>query len=238
MNHFHFDNIPFSIGDDSTPDYYEPDNNFDSLFDISKRYDIRVNIFGEDHTPDELVQSNQTSPLNALEDEKMIDEEQFHYVVLPPVKIELDAETPKKERIAETGENQEDYSKIPEINTKALQSLLEKVMRGYEPNDQELQELADIEKIVLQGIQEKKFSTDEERNNKGKRIEEKQKLFFKAAFKYSENKYFNSLVKSDDNKKKRIKKRQLDQREFYEFYFGESAQRNRCDLSNFFHPNK
>ena len=129
----------------------------------------------------------------------------------------------------------EEISNILQSDNFRLKNLIEKLLQGCEPNDQELQELNDIEKNIFMSIKEKKLFTDEERNNKGKRAEEKQKLFFKSVLKHTESFFFLNLAKRN---KKKLKKREKDQKEFYRYYFLETANRLNIDISNFYHPNK
>lgn len=214
---------PFPLGDDVENSFLEQESDLQKVIGANKE---EQNFCDFGTTPDEFIQSSYETP----EDEKMIDETDTKG--LPQAKCDLMEIETKKERIDDIEEENND---VPTINGPALHKIIEKVMSGQEPNDQELQELSDVEKALLQSIKEKKACTDEERPNKGKRVEEKQKLFFKAAIKYAEKKYFSSFIK---NSKKKVKKRQLDQQGFYENYFAETAKRNKCDISNFYHPNK
>eukprot|EP00331_Platyophrya_macrostoma_P024038 CAMPEP_0176448014 /NCGR_PEP_ID=MMETSP0127-20121128/25474_1 /TAXON_ID=938130 /ORGANISM="Platyophrya macrostoma, Strain WH" /LENGTH=352 /DNA_ID=CAMNT_0017834769 /DNA_START=42 /DNA_END=1101 /DNA_ORIENTATION=+ len=216
-------NTPYPLGDDVENAYPQPDSDIQKVVgsNLEDHY-----FFKSGGTPDEFIQSSFETP----EDEKMMEE--ADYRDLPQAKLEMMEIETKKERYDEI---EEEYNEFPSINASALHKLIEKVLQGQEPIDQELQELSDVEKALLQSIKEKKACTDEERPNKRKRVEEKQKLFFKATLKYSEKKYFSSAIK---NSKKKVKKRQLDQQGFYETYFAETAKRNKCDITNFYHPNK
>ena len=129
----------------------------------------------------------------------------------------------------------EEISSILQSDNSRLKNLIEKLFQGGEPNDQELQELNDIEKNIFMSIKEKKLCTDEERNNKGKRTEEKQKLFFKGVLKSFEIIFFENISKYN---KKKLKKKERDQKEFYNHYFLETAKKLNIDISNFYHPNK
>jgi len=113
---------------------------------------------------------------------------------------------------------------------------------GIEPNDQQLQQLNDIELSFFMGIKEKKQINDEERNQKNdssriktKRVEEKQKMIFKKAFKHIETSFYTQ------NKKKvtkRIPKKEKNHMQFYEHYFGMIARKKGINISNFLHPQK
>ena len=224
----HFDEIPNVFGGDIDSFCPPPlESDYSRLIDlISNQEAAHKSNFIFKGAPTGLNLPNWG---HGFEDEKITEEPSLGSLIL--AKTEMEIEPPDRE----TDEAKTDYFEVPQVNTIALRSLIDKALRGFESTFQELKELNEIEKIILQSIIEKKSFQHEEKVNKGKRVEEKQKLFFKAALKYSENKYFRSVI---NDSKKKIKKRELDQREFYESYFGESAKKNKCNLSNFFHPNK
>lgn len=58
-------------------------------------------------------------------------------------------------------------------------------------------------------------------------------MFFKRAFKYTENLFFKK-----NNKKKRISKKEKNYQKYYAYYFQEVSVLKNISMSNFYHPQK
>lgn len=152
---------------------------------------------------------------------------------------EISEETPIEEE--KTINFVEDFSISPSLSV-----VINKLLSGIPPNDQELQQLNEIERDLFNSVRDKKVWTDEDRNKgllsineksvvkRGKRIEESQKLFFKKAYAYIESNFFKTKLKN----KKKIQKRHKNYEEFYFHYFGETAKELNIQLENFYHPQK
>lgn len=129
-----------------------------------------------------------------------------------------------------------------------LNQIVDNILKGNEPTDIELQQLNDVEKAFLLKLKEKKDTKKIEEsdeisflnenhlnfNNRKKRMEENQKLFFKKAFSFIDNNFFRTKIKN----KKKIQKRHKNYEEFYQFYFGEISKTIGVQIENFFHPQK
>ena len=227
-------NYPF-LGDTMTQQIV-PDNNIDCPPQVtSLDFDIFLSLDDIQNFENELKIEMETpneftipDGISVPEGVKMPDDLTRANLPLPPIVMEV--ETCEFEP-----KGQEDYTEIPVINYPTIRASIENYLQGFETTAYEIQKLSDIEQAILSSIKEKKILVNEEAGGKGKRVEEKQKCVFKAALKYSENKYFSNIIK---NSKKKIKKRDLEQIDFYESYFGESSKKNNCSLSNFFNPNR
>ncbi|CAD8160429.1 unnamed protein product [Paramecium octaurelia] len=103
---------------------------------------------------------------------------------------------------------------------------LNNAQQGLLSTDQELQKLNDEERLTHEMYTRKSVL-----NNK--RVEEKQKLVFKKAFKKAEQKFFQNQLKI--SKKKKQNQQQID---FYETHFKELSLSMSKHLAFFIHPQK
>ncbi|KAM3134551.1 hypothetical protein pb186bvf_013365 [Paramecium bursaria] len=105
-----------------------------------------------------------------------------------------------------------------------FQILLAKQLLGKPSTDQELQQLNDVQKTILECVQKKPTT---------KRVEEKQKYVFKKAFKHIEQGF-----RKKHGQKKIRKDKQKNVEEFYQFHFQQVSAIQKIPLQNFFHPQK
>ncbi|CAK80371.1 unnamed protein product (macronuclear) [Paramecium tetraurelia] len=103
---------------------------------------------------------------------------------------------------------------------------LNNAQQGLLSTDQELQKLNDEERLTHEMYTRKSALNH-------KRVEEKQKLVFKKAFKKAEQKFYQNQLKI--SKKKKQTQQQID---FYEAYFKELSLKMNKDLKYFIHPQK
>lgn len=97
---------------------------------------------------------------------------------------------------------------------------MNKYLNNHEITDVELQQLSEFERNALSQLQNKSRA-------KAKRPDECHKLFYKRAFKFSQNKYF-----------KRTKNKSRKMSQFYHHHFDHLATPANIPITEFYHPNK
>ena len=112
-----------------------------------------------------------------------------------------------------------------------LRELIVRLLEGREIHESELVGLNQYERDVLKFINQKKSKSEGTKTSR--RREEKQKLFFKAALKFIQNRFLANLSKANG-----IKKKDIDINVFYRAYFQEAAMEKGLDITDFYPPNQ
>ena len=117
-------------------------------------------------------------------------------------------------------------------NAVRMREIVDKMLQGRGINESEISDLNDFEKSVLLFINQRKSKSEGVKN--AKRREEKQKLFFKSALKFIENRFMTELSRANNG----MKKKDMNSEIFYATYFDKVAREKGLDIAAFYPPNQ